>query len=419
AHRRTLLWCLILLFGTGLRIFYVLATPYDVRGHDANGHVEYIRYVLAHWSLPPPHGGLEFYHPPLYYVLSALVVRGGEILGFQDSLFLMQLIALFFSVATLVVALWVLEQSLSETQRHSHFAMLGLALAAFPSLVFFASRVNNDVLSGFLSFLTLGLLLWWWKKPDWWRFLPLTISVALGILTKSSALLWIPIVLLCVMLKGKFSMRAKLLASGFFILFLILTTTGYTLPRMSREKDTRELLVGNVSILTNFVSNEPRYYVTFNPYQILRHPFNDPFNDAERRSYVWEYFFRSAFFGEFNFGDALRPIAQAILLFALFLIPLAISGIVIDVLSREALRWPLWICLAANLAGFFLYRIVYPYSSSQDFRYTIVLLIPALVALVPASRTPRWMRYAANILLALLLAGMTLFLLTVSSIIDL
>ena len=72
---------LIFVGGTMLRFLYVLSTTYNVRSYDWVGHVEYIRYILQNLAVPPPTGGWQFYHPPLYYTLAALWGSLGWMMG--------------------------------------------------------------------------------------------------------------------------------------------------------------------------------------------------------------------------------------------------------------------------------------------------------------------------------------------------
>jgi Tetratricopeptide repeat len=46
-------------------------------GFDADGHLQYIQYILDHGWLPLAHEGWEMYQPPLYYIIAALVVKLG------------------------------------------------------------------------------------------------------------------------------------------------------------------------------------------------------------------------------------------------------------------------------------------------------------------------------------------------------
>src|SRR2546430_14793565 len=45
-----------------------------VVGFDAMQHLNYIKYLQEHHSLPLPAQGMVMFHPPLYYIISAVVL---------------------------------------------------------------------------------------------------------------------------------------------------------------------------------------------------------------------------------------------------------------------------------------------------------------------------------------------------------
>ena len=49
-----------------------LAGPF---GFDRDGHLEYIDYILQHKALPLADDGWQMYQPPLFYLLSTLILR--------------------------------------------------------------------------------------------------------------------------------------------------------------------------------------------------------------------------------------------------------------------------------------------------------------------------------------------------------
>ena len=75
----------VILAGLIMRIGYMLYTPITLRQHDigsidtiATGHLNYIFEILA-GHLPDVNLG-QFYHPPLYHYLSALMIRWKRVL---------------------------------------------------------------------------------------------------------------------------------------------------------------------------------------------------------------------------------------------------------------------------------------------------------------------------------------------------
>ncbi|HEX3044753.1 MAG TPA: hypothetical protein VHY08_08350 [Bacillota bacterium] len=65
----------IILGGFLIRVLYFLITPYNVREYDVDGHIQYIQYILNHWSIPSRNYGWETFQPPLYYFAAAFVYK--------------------------------------------------------------------------------------------------------------------------------------------------------------------------------------------------------------------------------------------------------------------------------------------------------------------------------------------------------
>ena len=60
---------MLLLISLLLQIFYLSGTPYNIRDYDSLSHVEYIKLIVLHHSLPSMNDCYQCYHPPLYYLL--------------------------------------------------------------------------------------------------------------------------------------------------------------------------------------------------------------------------------------------------------------------------------------------------------------------------------------------------------------
>ena len=126
-----------------LAVQYLDVTTPWLRQHDVAGHREYIEHLHAHAELPGVLQGWETWQPPLYYCLAAAWQRiwpGG---AYDDPFRPVQFLATALYLATVVAALPAFGRlGLSGIQ-----AAAGLcALALVPAHLFFAGRINNDVL---------------------------------------------------------------------------------------------------------------------------------------------------------------------------------------------------------------------------------------------------------------------------------
>lgn len=152
--------------------------------------------------------------------------------------------------------------------------------------------------------------------------------------------------------------------SGWFTVYRIVQNTG------------QSYVTGNTSGLAGGlgIPNTLPMYTTFNPIAVVSIPYNSPWDDATRRQYFWEYFYRSAFFGEFNYGDSLKILASWILFFSYFVIALMVYGIWRSIRTRLYPSIPFYLLLFFLLVGAMLNRFQYPFTPSQDFRYSMGVL---------------------------------------------
>lgn len=379
-----------------LRLFYLLHTPYTLRGHDADGHLEYVQYILSHWTLPDAHGGWEFYQPPLYYLLGTFWIGLSRVSGLTLSpAILLQILSLILTTAALAVS-----GTLALRLFRDRFSpiLFTLLLATLPSAIFFAARTNNDVLFLLLGTVSIFLLLRWWEHPrtsTWYLFVT---TVGFNLLTKFNAVLLLPCLLLPFVHHKNIRANLERTVASCFILLLI--AGWFYLPRALTEERPGTLVIGNIGNLSSElrVPNSFPSLATFNPFKFLSHPFNNAWSDAGRRQYFWEYFFRSAFFGEFGYDPSFRPLAIMIIILALVLIPIALFGVWSSLRSHAHGATPLFHLLWTGLLGSLAYRILFPFASSQDFRYAILLVIPVTFFLVHGIVSlPKTLRRIAHI----------------------
>ena len=186
---------LVFAAGTMLRVLYYLVTPYTVRGHDTDAHIDYIQYLVQHFAIPEASTGWEYHQPPLYYAMTAIWYWLGGLLGRAEGLLLIdiQFFSLVCALITLGIGLWIgtliFDKKDEETQR----TIFGLLIATIPSLIFVTARINNDVLYQPLVFGLLAFLIKWWKHgklSDWYVC---CLLFALAFITKISVAAFGPV----------------------------------------------------------------------------------------------------------------------------------------------------------------------------------------------------------------------------------
>ena len=375
---RPLAW--IVMAGIVLRMLYNYYTPYHIRAYDWDGHMDYIFYVAQHWRIPSAIAGWEFHQPPLYYFLSAAEITISHTLQ-QPFYFLLkelQLTSLLISIITFVVGVWI-ANSLFPTRRDvtKRYLFTGM-LATLPSIVFFSSRINNDILYALFGFLFVALLIKWWKEKmnnDWYW---LSLVLALGLLSKNNAAAFVPVAWICLWCCRSLSRRSKVRLFAASVGIITVVFGWLPVLRFLIERETRTSYVGNMSDLNGvfFMGNIVKHLTTFSPLRILQFPYNNTFSDIPQGRFFWEFFYRSTVTGEFNLGDHVLWCSRAALFFGLLLLPLVCFGLW-KALSKHAYKTlPLWLTLFGILAAHIALRISVPSSTFQDFRYSLVMILP-------------------------------------------
>jgi tetratricopeptide (TPR) repeat protein len=119
-------------------------------GFDADGHLEYVQFILDHGSLPSADQGWSMFQPPLYYVISAgLLKLGGLATSDLGGAYLLRLQSLLFGIAQLFLLLAGLRLVFpGETRKQ----VIGMTVAAaVPMHLYMYQFVGNDALAATLA----------------------------------------------------------------------------------------------------------------------------------------------------------------------------------------------------------------------------------------------------------------------------
>ncbi len=168
-----------------LAVLYLNVTTPWVRQHDVGAHREYIEHLLTHKALPPVLQGWETWQPPLYYVAAALWRVPFSAFSFDDPFRPVQYLAALAYLATILAAVPIFRQlNLNAVERVAALSLLAL----LPANLFFAARINNDILLPLLGagvvFLTAQFIRTGTRRWLWWLAFLLPAALA----TKGSSL---------------------------------------------------------------------------------------------------------------------------------------------------------------------------------------------------------------------------------------
>lgn len=411
ARARTLLHAAI--GGVMLRTLYALATGPGTRSYDWWAHLEYIETMLRTWTIPAAAAGWETFQPPLYYALAALWARTRMIVGDTEGLPLgdLQIASLLLTCMTLVAGLWIGTRLFAHQQERRSLAIFSACIATFPGLVLMASRISNDIPALLLLFATLAALLHWWQTGRQSSWYLTAVLLALGLLVKSTALPLLAFAGLCAFLKAGLAPRERIRLLVSLLTILILLAGWLPVWRFVTEGSLH--LVGNIDRLSPLLRFEPHWtqLLILRPWHLLVSPFVDDFTDGGGRAFFWEYWLRSAHVGEFAYGMQVEGIARLMLLGALLQLPLIVRGAWKWIAQkRERTLFPLVSLSGVITIAHIVYRFRFPFATNQDFRFSMLLVLPlaAFAAHGIVTLRGRW-REAATVSISAYLGACALF----------
>ena len=370
----------ILFAGVLIRLFYFNRFGIMQFQHDWQGHIEFIKYIAEHWSLPLSSKGLEYPQQPLYYWITAglytLFTHFG--LNEQNALYGLGFFSLFCSMVFLYYSYRFIAL-LSQNSWVRIVAMLFISLT--PSVIYLSARINNDVLVMALSAYALYYVVKSYKNRFKTGFYRALAGVSLLFLTKISAVpmeLLLFGLLLVVYVKAEEgnapTVRKALYLFGVVGLFLL----GFTLLRLY-------LPVEGVFHMVNSSGHFPKqgiealdtaYFGTFHIGTLIQAGQSYVFGEDAIRFSFPTYQYGTMFFGEFDYtwflnkNPYLHYIMQAILAFGLIFV-LGFLAFIFRLYRHTLLENLLFITLLLNLLLILKYMLDYPSICNTDFRYFV------------------------------------------------
>jgi 4-amino-4-deoxy-L-arabinose transferase-like glycosyltransferase len=181
-----------------------------------DNHIGVIKYLVQNKTFPPLETNMLAFHPPLYYWMAA------PLFALSGSDKVVQLLSLAFSIATL----WVLYKIIYRTEMIAlpRARLYSLLLACFlPQFVMFSLYVSNDSLTILLGCLTVLLASRYVRSPDWKQLTLLAMVAGLGLLTKATFLVFLPVLAAAVYLVKFQELRSRSRAVGAVLVFLTIS----------------------------------------------------------------------------------------------------------------------------------------------------------------------------------------------------
>ena len=369
----------VLFIGFVMRIGYMLYTPCTFRPHDlkaisiaSDGHAAYILNILQ-GHLPMSNSG-QFYHPPLYHILSGMVIyllRGILHLTKEiDMINCARIVSCIFSCITLSCV-----KSLCTELKIKSF--LPLCLAAFlPSFYLMGGRVNNDAIAVFFMTMILLFSIRWSKSQSIGNTVILALSFGLGMLSKISvAVLAVPTGLLMLYVLAKSIKDHSLLSTlkSMCIFAAVSLHLGLAYPirnlLLFDQPFNYVLDVGGPEFASQYYSFAQRF-LTFP----ITKMFDPVYNDAFRDYNLWLYLLKGGLFGEFRFDIGAAVPAIMLFLYALISIFMIIS-VIWSLKDRDKSINYLVLSAAVIMVSYIAFNIRFPYGCTMDFRYIATVFV--------------------------------------------
>ncbi len=379
--------------GVILRLIYFYYGDVYARSHDLDGHLEYINYLLSHWSVPNPAAGWEFHQGPIFYFLAAAVITAVKVCtGLEVSPLLAgQFVALICSLIALVFALKLLvvvETALSEAS-HSNLDLGGsrdlllsigvssvmMIVATHPNFIFCTMRMSNDALIfAIISYIVYRCAL----QIVACKETPLVVSIAstlLAFLTKTNGLIGIVLWYCADLLTLSRRRAVKRCAS--LALSLAVIGGGYAAYRCYQSQGIGLFYRSHNNLHSGLaVQNNLGNFLSFNPLRIVRDVYNDNWSEAKHRSFFWEYLSKSVVFGEFNHGPQALNLARLMLVLTLSIVTLVVIALISQRIPLSRIFIFSLVGIVSSLVMLLTFRLRHPFSCHQEAR-----LIPALFPL--------------------------------------
>ncbi|PYM02299.1 MAG: hypothetical protein DMF19_03505 [Verrucomicrobia bacterium] len=168
-----------------------------VVGFDAMQHLNYIKYLQEHHSLPLPAQGMEMFHPPLYYIISAVVLSLFHLSATDPSaILLLRALTTLFGIAQFVLVFAALRLIFPNRPK---LQLVGGGLAAFlPMQLYMSHYPTNETLAALLVSASLYFALRMAKggAATWKSYCVLGLLIGAALLTKATAVLVVPFIVL-------------------------------------------------------------------------------------------------------------------------------------------------------------------------------------------------------------------------------
>jgi hypothetical protein len=172
-------------------------------GMDWTEHLKYIEYVASNWRIPLATEGWQMFQSPLYYVISALFYNILiNFFSWEGVIILLRIIPLACGALQIELCWRALRYAFPGRE---DIQILGTIVGGLlPMNIYLSQVIGNEPMAGCLSGIVVVLVIRYLKSPvpnSWHTFASIGLFLGLAMLTKATAILLVPAVLLFVAYK--------------------------------------------------------------------------------------------------------------------------------------------------------------------------------------------------------------------------
>jgi len=366
---------LIILLGISVRLISYTYIGPSHYAYDTGGHLEYIQIISEEKRLPKMNEGWSTYHPPVYYIASAVLKNVADKYDQNYTNRILQQANLLLSIASIIFGVAFI-LNLFGNRFVAYLAALISVL--WTGYVLAAPRISNDVLFYFGALFCMMFAQRYWRIHKSSDMILATIGAVIAFSAKSNGYvilgIWILIHILDILRIWKIGSLKTLFAAMIIILLGIGLSNHRIIVDIYNGKKTE--LIGNISGLNGAlgVKNDMGNYLYFDTKDYLLEPYVSPWDDRGGRQYFWNYALKTSLFGEFRFWDAPagRIVATMLGVLLLFIWVFALWGI----LHTKVRDLPAMLFTVFLFAALIYIRAKYPFSAVNDFRFILPVVFP-------------------------------------------
>ncbi|MDR2579455.1 MAG: hypothetical protein LBC85_00475 [Fibromonadaceae bacterium] len=402
----------IILLGITVRLILYTYTGPMQNTYDIDRHLHYIQIIAEEKRLPKGGECWSCFQPPLYYIASAAVKNIVD--SFSPSLTnrILQQNSLLLSFGCVILGVALIINLLGNG-RVAYSAALVFVL--WPGFVLAAPRISNDIPFYFGSLFCMLFAQKYWQTRKNSDMLLASIGASIALAAKSNGFIilgaWVIIYILKVAHSLKIGSLRVLLASIFIIALSIGFSNHRAIVDVFDKKKVELLGPVNMNGDGLRVQNTAGNYLYFDLRDYLFEPYTSAWTNNGGRQYFWNYALKTSLFGEFRLWNTHtgHTFATMLSIFALLIFAFALWGI-IHVKIKE---FPMMLFAVFLFAALISYRVAYPFSCNNDFRFIFPVLLPVVYFSVRGVQVMQNLRLKILSYAALLAFAILSFLFTV------